>query len=514
MDALKLDWHRIATHLVAPLAALYVAPFLYTWLRVRLNFYRLRKEGMKAPTDAQEAMTFALLAEESQPDKYFYMDAWPFGFSVLVVTSPDLAVQSCQTHDLGKPDSLIPLIAPMSGGPTLFVQKGTEWEHGRALFHPGFSMRSVMGYIPYILQEVDVFVGVLRNLSRSGDTSTRFISQRRFHPIVASMWDTIDRESQMKSGNYFSRLSLVRRFKQWQNGRTMDHHIGIELEKRHQAWKGSDASGSPASSASKTIMDLAIAEYLKTRSGAGTTLDPTFKAWAVNQIRLFLFVGHDSTAVTIMYALYLLFKHPDILAKVRAEHDEVFGRNSSNTATLVSEKPESINKLPYTLAVVKETLRLFAPANALREVRRGVTLRDKKTGTTYPTEGFAILILHHAIHRSPQHWPEPHAFIPDHWLVEPNHPLYPPSGAWRPFEHGSRDCLGQTLALLDIQITLLITVREFDLKDQYAEWDRQHPKHGLNTVFGERAFMIQAGAGRPAQGMPCKVSLSARSQYN
>ncbi|KAL4801043.1 N-alkane-inducible cytochrome P450, partial [Aspergillus venezuelensis] len=553
MDAVKFDWHWIATRVVAPLAAIYVAPFFYTWVRVRLAFYRLKEGGMpmlpwnpflgnlpalasfmkKAPTDAQAAMTFALLAEELKLDNCFYMDTWPFGFSVLVVVSPDLAVQSCQTHDLAKPDSLIPLIAPMSGGPTLFVQNGTEWKHGRALFHQGFSMRSVMGYVPYILQEVDVFVGVLRDLSQSGDIfifdeiacryvmdiignvtmGTRFISQRRFHPIAAAMRDTIDRESQMETGNHLSRLSPVRRFKQWQNGRTMDHHIGVELEKRYQAWKGSDTSGSPASSASKTIMDLAIAEYMKTRSGVGTTLDPTFKTWAINQIRLFLFVGHDSTAVTIMYALYLLSKHPDILAKIRAEHDEVLGRDLSNTATLVAEKPESIYKLPYTLAVIKETLRLFAPANGLREGRPDVTLRDKKTGTTYPTDGFAIWILHHAIHRNPQHWPEPHAFIPDRWLVEPNHPLYPPPGAWRPFEHGQRDCLGQTLALLDIQVTLLMTVREFDFKDQYAEWDRQHPKHGLNTVFGERAYMIQAGAGRPAQGMPCKVSLSARSQY-
>ncbi|KAL4957494.1 cytochrome P450 [Aspergillus filifer] len=504
MDGLKFDWHWIATRVVAPLAALYVAPFLYTWVRVRLVFYRLKKGGMpmlpwnpilgnlpalasfmkKARTDAQAAMTFAMLAEESKLDNCFYMDTWPFGFSALVVTSPDLAVQSCQTHDLAKLDSLIPLIAPMSGGPTLFVQNGTEWKHGRALFHQGFSMRSVMGYVPYILQEVEVF-DVLRDLSRSGVTflfdeiacryvmniignatmGTRFISQRRFHPIASAMRDTIDRESQMKTGNHFSRLSPVRRFKQWQNGRTMDHHIGIELEKRYQAWKGSDASSSPGSSAPKTIMDLAIAEYMKTRSSAGTTLGPTFKAWAVNQIRLFLF------------------------------HDELFGRDLSNTTTLVAEKPESVNKLPYTLAVVKETLWLFAPANGLREGRPDVTLRDKKTGTTYPTEG-------------PQHWPEPHAFIPDRWLVEPGHPLYPPPGAWRPFEHGPRDFLGQTLALLDIQVTLLMTVREFDFKDQYAEWDRQHPKHGLNTVFGERAYMIQAGAGRPAHGMPCNVSLN------
>lgn len=324
------------------------------------------------------------------------------------------------------------------------------------------------------------------------------------------MRDTIDRETQIETGNHFSRMDPIRWFKQWYNGRTMNHYIGIELEKRYQVWKRQDAS---SLSPSKTIMDLVIAESMRIRPEAGPSLDPKFKTWAIHQIRLFLFVGHDSTAVTIMYVIYFLSKHPGILAKVRGEHDEIFGTDLNSTATVARERPELINQLPYTLAVVKETLRLFPPANGLREGRPEVTLCDPKTGTTYPTDAFAIWIMHHAIHRNAQHWPDPHSFIPDRWLVEPGHPLCPPPGAWRPFEHGPRGCIGQTLALVDIKITLLMIVREFDVKDQYAEWDLLHPEHGLNKVFGERAYMIQAGAARPAQGMPCKVSLSTRSPH-
>jgi cytochrome P450 len=98
------------------------------------------------------------------------MDTRPFGFPALVVTSPDLAIQTCQTHDLSKPDVLVPLIAPMSGGPTFFDRNGAEWKRGRELYHHGFSMRSVVGYVPYILQEVEVDVDVLRELATTGDT--------------------------------------------------------------------------------------------------------------------------------------------------------------------------------------------------------------------------------------------------------------------------------------------------------------------------------------------------------
>jgi cytochrome P450 len=324
------------------------------------------------------------------------------------------------------------------------------------------------------------------------------------------MRDTIDRECQIETGNPLDGLSPVRWIKQWQNSRTMNHYIGIELEKRYQERKN-HKSANP--SAPKTLMELAIAEHMKTSPVAGPTLEPKFKAWATAQIRLFLFVGHDSTAVAIMYSHYLLSKHPGVLAKVRAEHDKVFGTDLTKTASLLRDRPELINQLPYTLAVVKETLRLYPPANGIRGGSPDVCLRDTKTGTVYPTDGFSIWVLHHGNHRNPQHWPDPHSFIPDRWLVEPGHPLYPVAGAWRPFEHGPRDCIGQTLALLDIRTTLLMTVREFDFADQYAEWDRLHPKHGLNTMFGERAYMVQAGSARPAQGMPCKVSLSSRSPH-
>ncbi|KAE8419472.1 putative N-alkane-inducible cytochrome P450 [Aspergillus pseudocaelatus] len=529
MESSNIELKWLASRIILPIALVYIASFLYTLVKVRLLFYRLKKKGMpmlpwnpvlgnlpvlarfmkKVPKDAQEAMSFALLASESGLDKCFYMDTWPFGFSTLVVTSPDLAVQTCQTYDLLKPDALVAFITPMTGGPTFFDRNGAEWKRGRDLFSHGFSMRSVMGYVPYILQEVEVYVDVLRGLAKTGNTflldeitcryvmdiignvamNTRFISQRQFHPIAAAMRDTIDRECQIETGNHFSRVN--------------------PLEKRYQEWKQQSAT---SSSTSKTIIDLVITEYMKTRQVAGPTLDPDFKAWATTQIRLFLFVGHDSTAVTIMYCFYVLSKHPAALAKVRAEHDKIFGMDLSNASNLLRQRPELINQLPYTLAVIKETLRLFPPPNGLRNGHSNISLRDPETSTTYPTDGFAIWIVHSAIHRNTQTWPDAHAFIPDRWLVDPGHPLYPPPGAWRPFEHGSRDCIGQTLALLDIRVTLLMTVREFDFKDQYMEWDRRHPAHGLNTIFGERAYMIQAGSGRPAQGLPCKVFLSRSFQ--
>ena len=130
----------------------------------------------------------------------------------------------------------------------------------------------------------------------------------------------------------------------------------------------------------------------------------------------------------------------------------------------------------------------------------------------FPTEEFAIWIVHSAIHRNPSSWTQPHSFIPDRWLVEPGHPLYPPTGGWRPFEHGTRSCIGQNISLLGVKATLALVVRQFDFEARYTEYNRFNPSEGLKTMFGEGAYMIQKGAGHPAQGFPCRITLREQPQ--
>jgi hypothetical protein len=63
------------------------------------------------------------------------------------------------------------------------------------------------------------------------------------------------------------------------------------------------------------------------------------------------------------------------------------------------------------------------------------------------------------------------------------------------------------MTMLDIKITLVMTVREIDVKDQYMEWDRVDPYQGINTVHGERAYQVSQGASHSVHRFPCRVTL-------
>ena len=294
---------------------------------------------------------------------------------------------------------------------------------------------------------------------------------------------------------------------QWYNGRVMTKFIENELDHRFAERRRGQASNDTDMPHSKSVISLALESYMAENGQGKTTkeMDQTFKTYATAQIRLFLFAGHDTTSSTLCYCYHLLSSHPEAMAKLRAEHDTVFGTDLVKVPSLLIDNPHLLNQLPYTLAVIKETMRLFPAASSMREGCPGVSIIDD-AGNAYPTEGVYVWVLHLAIQRNPKYWHEPDSFIPERWLVPPGHPLHPVKGGWRPFEFGPRNCIGQTLVTMDLRIVLVMTVREFEIRSAYRDWDSLHPRGtAVKTVHGERAYQIEKGGAHPADGFPCRV---------
>ncbi|KAI1175949.1 cytochrome P450 [Nemania sp. FL0916] len=464
------------------------------------------------------------------PKGIFYLNLWPFNKTMIVVANPFAAAQ-VEAAFLDKPSEMCDTLEIINGGPSLMTMHASTWKQWRGLFNPGFAAGHILGLGPAFAEEVAVFCGLLQDFARKGnmfqleeftlrltfDIIARVTLDARLHYQTqgSALADCLRRQVYWTpfgtSFNPFRRYLSIRPLVQRYNSYRMDAYLDQEIDKRFDELARSRQDKVKGSKGqSRSIISLAMDKYLEDVGHDGEVSRKAFKSLAKPQLRMFLYAGHDTTSSTLLYCFLLLSKHPEVLSKLRQEHDEVFGINldTDKYVQLINNDPSLLNQIPYTLAVIKEVLRIFPPAGSLRDGRPDFVLVDEE-GQRYPTDDCHIWTLSLAMHHRPAVFIHPDDFIPERWLVGTEDPLHPAKGSWRAFEWGQRNCIGQTLALMELKVALVMTARTFDITPAYEEWDSNHPKDGIKVVQGNRAYQSEMGGGgaHPSDGFPVRVSL-------
>jgi cytochrome P450 len=159
------------------------------------------------------------------------------------------------------------------------------------------------------------------------------------------------------------------------------------------------------------------------------------------------FAGHETTAVTLTWALHVLARHSDVERRMVEELDRVLGRRPATMA--------DIQSLPYTGWVVNETLRLYPPIWGFgREA-----MRPTDIGPYHIPAGTNVFSSQWVIHRDPRHYERPDEFLPERWSDGLARRL--PRAAYMPFGLGPRRCLGSTFAVLEAVLVLATICRRF-----------------------------------------------------
>uniref|UniRef100_A0A131Y021 Putative p450 n=1 Tax=Ixodes ricinus TaxID=34613 RepID=A0A131Y021_IXORI len=171
------------------------------------------------------------------------------------------------------------------------------------------------------------------------------------------------------------------------------------------------------------------------------------------EVDTFMFEGHDTTQMAISWCLYLLGLYPKVQAKVHEELDEVLQKDLEKDVTM-----DDLKQLKYLDCVVKECQRLYPSVPFIgRTVTKEITLG----GNVIP-EGTNVGMIIFALHRDPDVFPKPEEFDPDRFLPENSGSRHP--FAFIPFSAGSRNCIGQRFALMEVKIVLAHILRSFSLR--------------------------------------------------
>ena len=439
---------------------------------------------------------------------------------MLIILDPVAATQITVHNSLEKHSTTKDYVYPLVGEKNLVTLEGKEWKMWRGIFNPGFASSHLMSLVGGMVLDTLRFAEILSDHAAKGDVfKLEDAAMRLTVDIIGNVVLDMPLQAQTSENNLVKAfrdqlhwmplpndINLFRVYNpmKWivyrANTRIMNRYLDQLLEKRFADRQQEIKSNSKRS---KPIIDLALDTYLKeTGQSDGSTLPRKFKQSAIDQFKTFLFAGHDTTSSTACYIIHLLSMHPAVMEKVRKEHNERYDSDTQKAAEAITNDPHSLNRLPYTMAVLKEVLRLFPPVSSVRRGDPNIPIHFN--GRRFPTDGFMVWPVASGIQRQPELWPDAEKFIPERFLAKEGDPLCPPKGAWRPFEYGPRNCIGQELAYIELKIFMVLTLRDFDIRPAYEEQDKLDGKdRSAHTVGGgDRAYQVLIATAKPALGYP------------
>jgi cytochrome P450 len=166
-----------------------------------------------------------------------------------------------------------------------------------------------------------------------------------------------------------------------------------------------------------------------------------------DEVMTLFLAGHETTALTLAWAWYLLAQNPEVEKNFHAELDEVLrGR-----VPTVADMP----RLKYTEKIAKESMRLYPPAYG---VGREAVEEFELGGYRIPAKS-QVFMFQWVLQRDSRLFPEPNRFYPERWTEEFTGSL--PKYAYFPFGGGPRVCIGNYFAMMEVVLLLATIGRKF-----------------------------------------------------
>ncbi|CAG8699538.1 30028_t:CDS:2, partial [Racocetra persica] len=174
----------------------------------------------------------------------------------------------------------------------------------------------------------------------------------------------------------------------------------------------------------------------------------------VSQVMTLLIAGHETTSVTLSWALYFLAANPDIQDRLRKEILDILPDRDYHPTF------DQIEQLKFLECVFKEVLRIVPPVPTL--IRTNA--KDETLNGYFIPKNTPLSIPIYAIHRDPSIWgDDAEHFNPSRWL-NPEIKSNITNSNFIPFNTGPRSCLGMRMADLEFKSILAVIIRNLEFK--------------------------------------------------
>jgi cytochrome P450 len=372
-----------------------------------------------------------------------------FGRSSFILNTPDairhVLVENYENYT--RTPAGLRVLRPVLGE-GLLIAEGRAWKHQRRTLSPAFTPRAVATLVPHMIAATDDVIAKLGgrcgepvDLRETMQRMTLEIAGRTMFSFGMDRHGAALRDFVMEYGARLARPHLLdmllplswpspQDFSRARFRRRWTQFVAMLMAERRAAGKNENAPR-------RDLFDLMDAAR-DPETGQSFT-----DAQLGDQVATMILAGHETTATTLFWSLYLLALDPATQDEVA---DEVRGATVDGTLEL--------ERLKFTRAVIDETLRLYPPAFL---IARAAAAPDEVAGMPVRAKDL-ILIAPWLLHRHEKLWRDPNAFIPKRFMA----PSPPPDRfAYLPFGVGARVCIGAHFALVEATLALAKLVGAF-----------------------------------------------------
>lgn len=328
-------------------------------------------------------------------------------------------------------------------GNGLLASEGELWHRQRTLIQPNFQPNALAHYARVMLGVIDAQTrawrtGQTRDIHAEMMTYTRdTICSVLFGPGFAAERDVAAAVSTVFGGLRSEILYLpiwrwlpTPRARRWNRAvQLLNRTIASAIATRH---------------ASGIEQDDLLGALLRARGPDGEAM--TF-GQVHDEILTFFLAGHETAALSLTWAAYLLALHPEMQQRALAEVRSLTPHRKLT--------PDDYPSLKLTTAVVREAIRLYPPVWSMG--RQALT--DTHLDNEPVARGTDIWICLHRLHRDPRWFDAPDSFLPERWLRGQGTTPF----SYLPFGVGPRVCIGQRFALAESVLGLATILSRFRL---------------------------------------------------
>ncbi|EAL1556935.1 cytochrome P450 [Campylobacter jejuni] len=357
-----------------------------------------------------------------------------------------------EVREFPKSAFLHELLSPLLGE-SIFTTNGEVWKKQRELLRPSFEMTRINKVFNLMSEAVadmmDRFSKYPNHAIIEVDEAMTFITADViFRTIMSSK---LDEEKGKKILNAFvtfqeqsvhTAMRRMFRFPKW---------LSYVLGDRKRA-KAGDVIRQVLSDIIKPRYDMADnAEFEDILGSLLLVVDAdTNKRFSfeeiLDQVAMLFLAGHETTASSLTWTLYLLSLYPKEQEKAYEEITQVLQGGVIEISHL--------RQFKYLTNIFKESLRLYPPVGFFaREAKKDTQVRDKLI-----KKGSGVVIAPWLIHRHEEFWTNPHGFNPSRFEGEYK------KDAYLPFGVGERICIGQGFAMQEAILILANILKTYKLE--------------------------------------------------